>query len=73
MVKNPPVMQETQLGSLGQKDPLEEGMAPHCKYTYLEYPRDRGDWQAAVHGVAQSRTQQKRPSRSSKWLLNTCF
>ena len=31
-VKNPPVMQqlqETQVGSLGQEDPLEEGMATH--------------------------------------------
>ena len=27
MVKNPPVMQETQVRSLGQGDPLEEEMA----------------------------------------------
>ena len=27
MVKNPPVMQETQVRSLGQEDPLEEEMA----------------------------------------------
>ena len=32
MVKNPPVMQETQetlVRSLGQEDPLEEGMTTH--------------------------------------------
>ena len=32
-VKNPPVMQElqeSQVRSLGQEDPLEEGMATHC-------------------------------------------
>ena len=29
MVKNPPAMQETQVQSLGQKDPLEKGMATH--------------------------------------------
>ena len=29
MVKNSPVMQETQVQSLCQKDPLEEGMATH--------------------------------------------
>ena len=32
MVKNPPAMretQETQVGSLGQEDPLEKGMATH--------------------------------------------
>ena len=28
-VKNPPAMQETQVRSLGQEDPLEEGMATH--------------------------------------------
>ena len=27
MVKNPPEMQEPQVRSLGQEDPLEEGMA----------------------------------------------
>ena len=29
MVKNLPVMQETQVHSLGQEDPLEKGMATH--------------------------------------------
>ena len=29
MVKNPPAMQETQVRSLGHKDPLEKGMATH--------------------------------------------
>ena len=29
MVKNSPVMQETQVQSLSQEDPLEEGMATH--------------------------------------------
>ena len=29
MVKNPPAMQEMQVGSLGQEDPLEEEMATH--------------------------------------------
>ena len=29
MVKNPPVMQETQVQSLCQEDPLEKGMATH--------------------------------------------
>ena len=30
MVKNLPAMQETQVRSLGQEDPLEKGMATHC-------------------------------------------
>ena len=29
MVKNPHAMQETQVQSLGQEDPLEKGMATH--------------------------------------------
>ena len=29
MVKNLPAMQETQIFSLGQEDPLEKGMATH--------------------------------------------
>ena len=28
-VKNPPAMQETQVQSLGQEDPLEKGMSTH--------------------------------------------
>ena len=29
MVNNPPAMQETWVGSLGQKNPLEKGTATH--------------------------------------------
>ena len=29
MVKNPPAMQETQVRSLGEEDPLEKGLATH--------------------------------------------
>ena len=29
VVKNPPAMQKTQVQSLGQEDPLQEGMATH--------------------------------------------
>ena len=29
MIKNPPIMQKTQVPPLGQEDPLEEGMATH--------------------------------------------
>ena len=46
MVKNPPAMQETWIGSLGQEDPLEKGMATHSHYFYLENSMGRGAWQA---------------------------
>ena len=42
MVKNLPARQETRVRSLGQEDPLEEGVATHSKYSCLENPMDRG-------------------------------
>ena len=45
--------------SLGQKDPLEEGMAAHS-FSCLKNPMDRGCWPAAVHRVAKNLTQLKR-------------
>ena len=38
MVKNLPVLQETQIQLLGQEDTLEEEMATHCKILALEIP-----------------------------------
>ena len=35
------------------------------QYSCLENPRDRGAWQAAIYGVAQSQTRLKRLSSSS--------
>ena len=43
------------LGSVpGWEDPLEEGMATHSSILAWRIPMDRGAWQAAVHGVAES-------------------
>ena len=36
LMKNPPAMQETPVGSLGQEDPLEEGHATH--FRFLGFP-----------------------------------
>ena len=38
MVKNPTAMQETQVRSLGQDDPLEEGMAAHSSSLAWKIP-----------------------------------
>ena len=54
MVKNLPAVQETRVQSLGQKDPLEKGMATHSSYSCLENLMDREAWQTTVHGVAKS-------------------
>ena len=40
--------------SMGQKDPLEKGMAPH---TIIPDSMERGAWHATVHGIAKSQTQ----------------
>ena len=55
-VKNLPVMQETQVQSLGWEDPLENGVATHPSILAWSIPMDRGAWQATVHGVAKSCT-----------------
>ena len=56
MVKNPPVVQETQVQSLGREDSLEEGMATHSSILAWRIPMDRGAWRATVHGVTKSQT-----------------
>ena len=40
MVKNLPAMQETQVQSLGQEDPLEKGKATQGKATPIFWPRE---------------------------------
>ena len=55
MVKNLPAIEETQVPSLGQEDPLEEGTGTPLQYSCLENPMDRGAWKATVHGIARVR------------------
>ena len=56
VVKNSPAKQETRVQSLGQEDPLEEGMATYSRILAWRIPMDREAWQATVLGVAKSRT-----------------
>ena len=44
---------------------MGEGNGTPLQYSSLENPMDGGAWQAAVNGVAQSRTRLKRLSSSS--------
>ena len=57
VVKNPSVMQElqeTQVRSLGQEDPLEKGMATQSSILAWRIPMNRGTQQATVHAVIKS-------------------
>ena len=45
---------------------IGEGNGNSLRCSFLENPRDRGAWWAAVYGVAQSQTRLKRLSSSSK-------
>ena len=56
MVKNPPAMQETWVQSLGWEDPLEEVMETYSSVLAWRIPKDRGAWQAIVHGVTKTWT-----------------
>ena len=52
-VKNLPGMQETQVQSLSQEDPLENRNGSSLQNSCLENPMDRGAWWATVHAVAE--------------------
>ena len=61
MVKNLPAMQETQVQSLGQEDPLEKEMATHSstlawKIPWTEEPGRLQPMGETAHGVAKSQT-----------------
>ena len=51
---------------------LEQGNGNPLPCSCLENPRDGGAWQAAVYGVAQSRTQLKRLSNSNSRECDSC-
>ena len=56
-VKNlPPVldMQETQVQSLGQEDPLEKEMATHCSILAWEIPQTEGPASYSPWGCEES-------------------
>ena len=58
-VKNPPVMQETQIRSLGWEKSLGGGHGNPLQYSCLENPMDRGAWWATVHVTTKIQTQLK--------------
>ena len=62
-VKNPSAIQETwkmQVRSLGQDDPLQEGMAPHSSILVWRIPWTEEPGGLLAMGLAKSQTQLKR-------------
>ena len=57
-VKNLPAVQEILLRSPGSGRSPGEGNSNPLQYSCLENSMDREAWQASVHGVSKSRTQQ---------------
>ena len=54
MVKNLPIMQETQVRSLSWEDPLEKGMATHSSILAWRIPWTEEPGGATVHGITES-------------------
>ena len=80
MVKILPTMQESQVQSLGQEDPLEKQTVTHSSILAWRTPMDRGAGRVTVHGVAKSRTRlsdqlslfQKRSGSSHSKAFSQC-
>ena len=62
VVKNPPAMRETQVLSLGQEDPLEEGMATHSSILAWRVP-----WTEEPGGLQSMGL----PRAGHNWVINT--
>ena len=69
MVKNLPATWETWVRSLGQEDPLEEGMAIHSSILAWRIPWIEEPGRATVHRVSKSQTRLKQLSTQA--LRNT--
>ena len=64
MVKNPPAVQETQVRSLGWKDPLEKGMATRSNILAWEIP-----WREEPGGLQSKRLQRVGYDRAQHSLI----
>ena len=68
-IKNLPAVWETWVRSLGQEDPLEEGMATLSSILAWRILMDRGDWRATVHGVTKSQIWLSESAQHSTFCL----
>ena len=61
LIKNPPAMQETQIESLGQEDPLEKEMTTHFSILAQETP-----WTEEPGGLQSTRSQKLKYDLATK-------
>ena len=82
MVKNLPAMQETQVRSLGQEDPLEEEMTTHCSILPWEIPwTEQSGWlqsmgsQRTGHDLVNKQQLKTKyePAAQRSWGGGECF
>ena len=76
-IKNQPAMQETQVRSLGQEDPLEKGMATHSsilawRILWTEEPGGYSPWgrKRVRHDLVTKRQQQTESDEEGKFPVN---
>ena len=66
MVKNLPAMQETQVQTLGQEDPMEKGMATHSSSLPRKYHGQRGPVGHSPWGHILISAHKDRPCRDNR-------
>ena len=59
-----------QIHSVGQEDPLEEGMATHSSVLAWRIPMDRGIWRTTARRVEKSQKRLKQLSRHAQGMHN---
>ena len=67
MVKNLPAVQETQVQSLGQEDPLEKDMATHSRILAWEIPWTEGP--GGLQSMGSQRVRHNRSNFACKYVL----
>ena len=66
VVENLPAMQETQVWSLGQEDPLEKGMAIHSSILAWSIP-----WKEELDGLQPVGSQKVKHNGATEWLTSS--
>ena len=72
-MKNLPAMQETRVGSLGQEDPQEKGIATYSSILTWRIPRTEEPGRLQSTGLKESDTTERLSLPLSLWLVRCPF